>query len=358
MDTTTPPTSAGRPFKILALDGGGILGAFSAAFLAGIEKLIGAPIATHFDLIAGTSTGAIIGAALAAGEPAARIVQFYKDRGPKIFTRPRPGFFKRAVAFLPNLALKQMGLDYHSLRNPKYEHHELTAALTEVFGSKKIGDIKLTRLLIPTVDMVPGQTVVFKTPHLPNLVRDRHYLITEAIRATTAAPTYFHPPMVAGKGAYADGGVWANNPAMVAVCEAVKIAEVCRRPEIDPEFSLGDVHCLSIGTGTYQYFANPSRGSGIAWWMAGTRIFTVMMASQSQGTNFQMQYMLGKRYKRVDFHVPDGSWVIDNAKVLNELVHLGERKAGEELADVRARFFTSTVQPYRAFPESDDGGKA
>lgn len=339
-----------KPFKILSLDGGGILGAFSAAFLAEIEKQIKAPLASYFDLIAGTSTGGIIAAALAAGEPASRIVQFYKERGPRIFTRPKPGFLTRLCVLLPNLALKPMGIDYHSLRNPKYEPHELTGALTEVFNEKKIGDIRLTRLVIPTVDMVPGQTVVFKTPHLPNLYRDRHYKIVEAIRATTAAPTYFHPATVDGKGAYADGGVWANNPAMVAVCEAVKISQDCRRPD-DPVFSLSNVHCLSIGTGTYPYFANPAHGSGIAWWMSGTRIFTVMMASQSQGINFEMKYMLGDRYRRVDFPVPDGSWTLDNISVLNELVHIGEHKATEELADLQKRFFTSKATPYVPFPE-------
>lgn len=344
-------TTAVRPFRILSLDGGGILGAFSAAFLAELEKRLDGPIASHFDLIAGTSTGGIIAAALAAGEPASKIVDFYKERGPKIFTRPRPGLLKRLFAVVPNLALKKIGMDYHSLRNPKYETHELAAAVKEVFGDRKIGDVRLSRLLMPTVDMIPGQTVVFKTPHLPGMVRDRHYPIAETILATTAAPTYFHPATVAGKGAYADGGVWANNPSMVAVAEAVRIAEVCRRPGVDRPFSLNDVHCLSIGTGTYQYFANPSRGTGIAWWMSGTRIFTVMMASQSQGTHFQMRYILGDRYKRVDFGVPDAAWTLDNASVLDELVHLGERKAVEEYVAVKERFLTGPALPYEPFPE-------
>lgn len=345
-----PPPPA-RPFRILSLDGGGILGAFSAAFLAELEKRTDRPIAAHFDLVAGTSTGGIIAAALAAGEPASKVVDFYRERGPRIFTRPRPNWLRRTCAFVPNLALKRMGLDYHSLRNPKYETGELSRAVREVFGGRTIGDVRLTRLLIPTVDMIPGQTVVFKTPHLPGLVRDRHYPIAEAILATTAAPTYFHPATVAGKGAYADGGVWANNPSMVAVAEAVRIAEVCHRPGVDRPFTLNDVHCLSVGTGTLQYFANPSRGAGVAWWMAGTRIFTVMMASQSQGTHFQMRYILGGRYKRIDFGVPDAAWTLDNTSVLSELIHLGERKAQEEHAAVTKQFLTGPAEPYHPFPE-------
>src|SRR4051794_5668730 len=90
----------GGRFRILSLDGGGILGAFSASFLADIERRLCCRIADHFDLIAGTSTGGIIAAALAAGEPAARVVDFYKSRGPLIFTRERFGPWGEAAAFL------------------------------------------------------------------------------------------------------------------------------------------------------------------------------------------------------------------------------------------------------------------
>src|SRR5439155_11838233 len=72
---------AGRPFGILSLDGGGIRGAFTAAFAAEVEKRLGRPLADYFDLIAGTSTGAIIAVALALREPAEQIERFYRERG-------------------------------------------------------------------------------------------------------------------------------------------------------------------------------------------------------------------------------------------------------------------------------------
>jgi len=72
-------------FQILSLDGGGIKGLFSAAVLAAIEEDLGINVVDHFDLIAGTSTGAIIALGLGLGMRPREIVQFYACEGPKIF---------------------------------------------------------------------------------------------------------------------------------------------------------------------------------------------------------------------------------------------------------------------------------
>lgn len=74
-------------FRILSLDGGGIRGAFIAAFLAEVERQVNARVADYFDLIAGTSTGGIIAIGLALGEPATRIEQFYRDKGSDLSAR-------------------------------------------------------------------------------------------------------------------------------------------------------------------------------------------------------------------------------------------------------------------------------
>ena len=84
-------------FRILSLDGGGLRGSFGAGFLAEIERRLpaGRRLADGFDLLAGTSTGGILAAGLAAGLTAADLVDFYRRRGPGIFT-PRPKFKPRA----------------------------------------------------------------------------------------------------------------------------------------------------------------------------------------------------------------------------------------------------------------------
>jgi patatin-like phospholipase/acyl hydrolase len=72
-------------FRILSLDGGGIRGTFSAAFLARIEEHLDYPIGRYFDLIAGTSTGGIIAIGLGLGLSAKEILRLYEEKGPAIF---------------------------------------------------------------------------------------------------------------------------------------------------------------------------------------------------------------------------------------------------------------------------------
>jgi patatin-like phospholipase/acyl hydrolase len=71
-----------RPFRILSLDGGGIMGAFAASALAAFEHATGRRVVEHFDLITGTSTGGIIALSLAGGAPAEDIARFYEMEGP------------------------------------------------------------------------------------------------------------------------------------------------------------------------------------------------------------------------------------------------------------------------------------
>jgi patatin-like phospholipase/acyl hydrolase len=83
------PTHAGdhRPFRVLSLDGGGIMGAFAASVLATFERDTGKKVVEHFDLIAGTSTGGIIAIGLAMGATAEQLLQFYTTEGPKMFPK-------------------------------------------------------------------------------------------------------------------------------------------------------------------------------------------------------------------------------------------------------------------------------
>lgn len=106
-------------FKILSLDGGGIRGAYTAAFLDGVETILrekgklkeDESIASYFDLIAGTSTGGIIAAALAMGKDAASILALYEKHGAKIFTRQPRGIVRKAFQFVPNRLVKWFGQD-------------------------------------------------------------------------------------------------------------------------------------------------------------------------------------------------------------------------------------------------------
>jgi uncharacterized protein len=323
-------------FQILSLDGGGIRGVFSAAVLEEFEKRLKRPSKDYFDLIAGTSTGGIIAAGLAKGESAAKIVQFYRTHGPKIFTRPkrnkkswRGWLFSKASS----KKLKKFGIDEDWLFAEKYDAENLQSALASVFLEETLEEIDASALVIPAVDLVKGQPVVFKTPHLPNFVRDREFKIADILLATTAAPTYFPAATIDIGTKYIDGGVWANNPTMVAVAEAVKILRNESSQKVKPDLrdNLSPVKVLSIGTGNSKaYMEPPSRGEGIAWWLAG-RLIDVMMLSQSQGIHFQSQYLLGNSYDRLDFELPSVDWKLDNVEVIDQLIHLGREVAKSNL---------------------------
>jgi hypothetical protein len=133
-------------FRILSLDGGGIRGAFTASLLAEIEARLGIRIGDYFDLVAGTSTGAMIAVAVAAGIPASTIAELYENVGPDIF-RPRPDYKPQKLRYRVPFAMIRRGLrKRNSVRlddvlQTKYDPARLKAALTEVFGEDKVGKL-------------------------------------------------------------------------------------------------------------------------------------------------------------------------------------------------------------------------
>jgi uncharacterized protein len=367
---TAPSSADGRatPFRILSLDGGGILGTFTAGFLAYIENQleregrtgVEARVGSYFDLIAGTSTGGIIAAGLAAGLSATTVKEFYEKQGKEVFTPRRMGRTARTLRPLADPLFALGGTDTRGFFGPTYESRKLSDQLGNLLkrgdGSDLlIGDLK-RRLLLTAVQLSTGQTTVIKTDHIPGMIEHPHWTVRESVLATAAAPTFFQPAMIGKRGPFADGGLWANNPAMVAVAEAVRIARECQR-DCDPKFALGDVSCLSIGTGEYSYAYDATESAGVKWWLTGKKIFTAMMASQSQGVNHQVRFMLGDRqYRRIDFK-PQPDWTIDNVKAIKLLIDAGEDAGQRSFASpapgggpsVREQFFTQTAAEFVAF---------
>jgi hypothetical protein len=340
-------------FRILSLDGGGIRGAFAAAFLARMEDELARPIADYFDLITGTSTGGIIALALGLGEPADRIKRLYQERGPEIFRRrpltPLPMWQRACLAIAKG---KFPGLDEDGLHRSKYDARTLTDALRDVYGTRTMEDATACRLVIPAVDLIYGRTVTFKTPHQPDLIRDRRLSAVAVGLATAAAPTFFPHATIGPGSAYSDGGFWANNPAIVGYVEAMKIREVCRRPHRDPRFAPEDVCMLSIGTGEPQYFAEPGpTDDGLLWW--GQRLFDVTGGAQSQGAHFQAQYLMGnERYTRVDFKMPTQPWRLDDVSALPQLLHYGAQAAVDHYPRLRHTLLETQKPPYQPFSKT------
>src|SRR5579883_761883 len=167
-------TASNRPspdeFRILALDGGGIKGAYTASVLATWQQLTGKPIARHFDLITGTSTGGIIAIALGLGIAPERILQLYVERGRTIF----PASWRRRIW--------QWFWRKHSM---EVLHREIRAVL----GNKRFGE-STSRLVIPAFGAQHGGVHLFKTPHHVEYRMDHRRLATTVALSTAAAPTY------------------------------------------------------------------------------------------------------------------------------------------------------------------------
>jgi len=329
-------------------------GAFAAGFVAETEKLLGKPLADCFDLLAGASTGALIALGLAFDLAPSDIEAFYRARGRSIFSArnsDHPVKLHNKVLFWlakRNFsALREGGVDINWLLSAKYDSGHLKKALQEIFGTKTLEDAK-RRLVVPAIDLVKGQTIVFKTAHCPGMVRDRSFSAVDIALAATAAPTYFQSAIIEEGSAYADGGLWANDPALVAYVEAVRISEECKR-EVDVPFSATDIRVLSIGTGRLPFHLHPlASDAGILYW--APEIMDLMGLVQSQGVHFQMKHMIRDRYHRVDFLIPNNSWRLDHVAVIDDLIHLGREAARSEYAQIESEFFEAPGTPLSAFP--------
>lgn len=267
-------------FRILALSGGGFLGLFSVRILARMEEALGRPVAQSFDLLCGTSAGAITALGLSLEVPASSIERTFIEHGPLIFARPSGRFreIKRTLAFA------------RSLVRPKYEANALTAATRTLLGDARMGDAK-HRVVLPVVNMTTGQVEVFKTPHNPAWTYHAGLPMTEVAVAAAAAPTYF-PMAEVRNSLYVDGAIAASAPDMIGVHEA----------EYYLKEPLGEIEVLSIGTTTSSFSLPYSGGRryGAIRWLRGARLFSTIMSAQQQLTAVFLRHELGDRYVRVD----------------------------------------------------------
>ena len=273
----TPPTlewhlnPANRPKRILGLDGGGVRGTLSLQYLFRMEDILrrryGRPrlvLSDYFDLIGGTSTGAIIATGLALGFDIAKLQKLYDTVATRVFKKP----FLRIGAIVP-----------------KFGNAGLEEALKSVCGaSTRLGSPELkTGLMIMTKRMDTGKpwplTNNPRDPYFgPQLGKRRignaNMLLWQLIRASTAAPHYFRPEdIVVGQtldpqtgagvfdhGQFVDGGVsTANNPSF----QLLKVA-LLKGFEFNWHAGEDSLMLVSVGTGLAR------RGKGRARFIGAT----------------------------------------------------------------------------------------
>ncbi|MDV3136375.1 CBASS cGAMP-activated phospholipase [Mycobacterium sp. 29Ha] len=278
------PDARGR-FQVLALDGGGAKALFTAHVLARLEADLGVCIADAFDLIAGTSAGGVIALALGAGIRPAEIVEHYASLTTRVFPYGR---WSR----------------WRYLARPwthTYSGAVLRQALDEVLGSRLLGQSH-KRLVIPSWDVQRGEVHLFKTPHHERLRRDWQIPMVEVAMATTAAPSYFPAAVVDGQ-RLVDGGVWANNPSVVAIGEAVSMLDV----------PLNRIRVLNIGT-VDQRNPHPKRFDVGGWATWATTATPLMLAASGRGAQGTAMHLVGAHnYARFDVTVPGALFTLDRA---------------------------------------------
>ena len=291
-----------RDFRILSIDGGGIRGIFPAAVLADFEAVLGpgVSIADHFDLAAGTSTGGIIALGLGAGKTAADIRDLYLHRGPHIFPPVWDNAFGRAWKLFRNNVLN-IGFN-------RYDRFALERALQEFLGDKLFGELKL-RHVIPAFDGRFSEVFLFKTRHHDDYKQDWRMKMTDVAMATSTAPTIYRA-LPTGGYMLIDGGVWANNPLMLAIAEAMICYDVPRER----------IKVLSIGCGDDPYYVTRRMVGGGLWqWR---KVIGGAMRAQSLAATNQARLLLGPaNVVRIEPSLTGGPIELDDyRRAVNELL--------------------------------------
>jgi uncharacterized protein len=209
---------ANGPKRLLALDGGGIRGILTLQFLKTVETLVkqrlgdDALLCDYFDLIGGTSTGSIIAAGLACGMTVDALQELYTNIGEKVF---QPGGLAK---FLPG--------SFQGKFAPKFPSEPLQRELDRQLGADTTLDSDKIRtgLMIMTKRLDTGSPWPLNNGGRGKFAaQDGALRLTQIVRASTAAPTYFAPEEIvihsregtAVDGAFVDGGVTPfNDPAL------------------------------------------------------------------------------------------------------------------------------------------------
>jgi patatin-like phospholipase/acyl hydrolase len=303
--------------NVLSVDGGGIRGVIPAMVLANLEERTGKRTAELFDLIAGTSTGGIIALAMTVpgedGKPrwtANDLVDLYLTEGPRIFHHSIGRLLESGLGLL----------------DEKYDAKPLEDALKKYLGEAMISQA-VTDVMVTSYDLEHRKPFFFKTDRA-KAKPEHDWLMREAARATSAAPTYFEPEKLTADGevfALCDGGVFANNPAMSAYAEARR-----RHPS-------AQIRLVSLGTGqlTRKLHYEEVRSWGLIRW--ARPLLDVVFDGVSDATEYELEQLLPQSdYVRFQTELIGASDSLDNAneRNLDHLQDLARTLISERASDL------------------------
>lgn len=297
--------------KVLCIDGGGIRGVFAVAILQQIEEEMGKPIGEAFDVIAGTSTGAIIAASVALQIKMSDVLEEYKLFGKKIFMRQaKIGLFRTV-----------------------YSDRYLRRFFQKAFGQLTLADIHKP-LLIPAVDLTHGNPYVHRTNFGTAVEEtDLSVKLWDAVLSSCSAPVYFPPNKIENRFLSIDGGLWANNPSLVCITEVMHHFHE----------KMDDIQILSIGTGRQkiEFSGEDEKDWGVKQWLPfqfpsmkiTPKLLDLALHLSSESVSYYCEHFLGTNYLRINEEL--GREIpFDEVKDMDRLIELAEiclRKRNEEI---------------------------
>nr|XP_029116423.1 patatin-like protein 2 [Elaeis guineensis] len=271
--TATPrsPPSLGKMVTVLSIDGGGVRGIISGTILAFLESKLqeldgeDVRLADYFDVIAGTSTGGLVTAMLAAPDEnnrplfaAKEVNDFYLQNCPKIFPKSGNGILGSAKSLLA------------SITGPKYDGKYLHSKVEQLLGGTRLYQT-LTNVVIPTFDIKLLQPTIFSTFEAKKEA-SKDALLSDICISTSAAPTYlpahyFQTKDVDGKSRsfnLIDGGVAANNPVNIIGTKEIFLQNADFLPIKPVDYGKFLVLSLETGSAKQEEKLNASKAS--KWW--------------------------------------------------------------------------------------------
>lgn len=209
----------------------------------------------------------------------------------------------------------------------RYNRVALEEILDEVFGDRRLRDAR-SRLCIPSFDGRYGEVYIFKTPHHPDYRKDAEEWMRTVAAATSAAPTYYRP-LRRGGYTFVDGGVWANNPIMIGLVDALACFSIDR----------GRVRILSLGCGSEPYIVGRRQvwpGGLFAW----RKVILAAMSLQSQNAIGQARLLIGAdRIMRVEPPIGSGTIALDDWVRAIERLPAAAKRALDTKGDLLASTF-------------------
>lgn len=302
-----------KSITVLSIDGGGILGLYSANILKHMQEDLfgGTPFSEHFDLVTGTSTGGIIALGLASGRSAEDIVDFYCKYGGCIF--PKKSFVAQLIG---------------GLTSGIYSNRALTSCLDKFFKKTKVSECAM-KFCIPSIDVSEGKSLVFKTNNSGTQTRDDEVLLKDIALATSAAPIYLPMHTFGCYSALADGGLWQNNPSLIGLIEALT------------SMNAKSVKVLSIGnplSKIKESVVNKENRNGFFSWHK--KLVTLPMKVSSNATDYIMNILLRNQSMNLDRYLrivhnniadQNRDLSMDNASesAMNRLIELSDKDYNE-----------------------------